>query len=66
MASVINRLPGLRIPGAWDWFEVAIRAILGQQITVKAARTIAGRIVKKSERRCMATQPNYFQLRNKF
>ncbi len=47
MASVINRLPGLRIPGAWDWFEVAIRAILGQQITVKAARTIAGRIVQK-------------------
>ncbi len=47
MVSVINRLPGLRIPGAWDWFEVAIRAILGQQITVKAARTIAGRIVQK-------------------
>jgi 3-methyladenine DNA glycosylase/8-oxoguanine DNA glycosylase len=47
MASVVNRLPGLRIPGAWDWFEIAIRAILGQQITVKAARTIAGRIVQK-------------------
>lgn len=47
MASIVNRLPGLRIPGGWDWFEIAIRAILGQQITVKAARTIAGRIVKK-------------------
>lgn len=46
MASIVNALPGLRIPGAWDWFEIAIRAILGQQITVKAARTIAGRIVK--------------------
>jgi AraC family transcriptional regulator, regulatory protein of adaptative response / DNA-3-methyladenine glycosylase II len=45
-ATIVNQLPGLRIPGAWDWFEVAIRAILGQQITVKAARTIAGRIVK--------------------
>ena len=47
MASIVNRIPGLRIPGAWDWFEIAIRAILGQQITVKAARTIAGRIVNK-------------------
>jgi 3-methyladenine DNA glycosylase/8-oxoguanine DNA glycosylase len=46
MASIVNRLPGLRIPGGWDWFEIAIRAILGQQITVKAARTIAGRIVR--------------------
>jgi 3-methyladenine DNA glycosylase/8-oxoguanine DNA glycosylase len=47
LASIVNRIPGLRIPGAWDWFEIAIRAILGQQITVKAARTIAGRIVNK-------------------
>ncbi len=35
--------PGLRVPGAFDGFEMAIRAILGQQITVKAATTIAGR-----------------------
>lgn len=47
MAAIVNKLPGLRIPGAWDWFEIAVRAILGQQITVKAARTIAGRIVQK-------------------
>jgi len=37
--------PGLRLPGAVDGFEVAVRAILGQQITVKAASTIAGRFV---------------------
>jgi AraC family transcriptional regulator of adaptative response / DNA-3-methyladenine glycosylase II len=37
-------LPGLRIPGGWDGFELAIRAILGQQITVKAARLLAGRL----------------------
>jgi AraC family transcriptional regulator of adaptative response / DNA-3-methyladenine glycosylase II len=37
--------PGLRVPGAWDGFEIAVRAILGQQITVKAATTLAGRIV---------------------
>jgi AraC family transcriptional regulator of adaptative response / DNA-3-methyladenine glycosylase II len=35
--------PGLRVPGAFDGFELAVRAILGQQITVKAATTIAGR-----------------------
>jgi AraC family transcriptional regulator, regulatory protein of adaptative response / DNA-3-methyladenine glycosylase II len=35
--------PGLRLPGAFDGFEVAVRAVIGQQITVKAARTIVGR-----------------------
>ncbi len=35
--------PGLRVPGAFDGFEVAVRAIIGQQITVVAARTLAGR-----------------------
>ncbi|MCC7483469.1 MAG: helix-turn-helix domain-containing protein [Burkholderiales bacterium] len=37
--------PGLRLPGAFDGFEVAVRAVLGQQITVEAARTLAGRFV---------------------
>jgi AraC family transcriptional regulator, regulatory protein of adaptative response / DNA-3-methyladenine glycosylase II len=37
--------PGLRLPGAMDGFEIAVRAILGQQVTVKAATTIAGRFV---------------------
>lgn len=36
--------PGLRVPGAFDGFEMAVRAVLGQQITVAAARTLAGRI----------------------
>jgi AraC family transcriptional regulator, regulatory protein of adaptative response / DNA-3-methyladenine glycosylase II len=36
--------PGLRVPGAFDGFELGLRAILGQQVTVKAATTIAGRI----------------------
>ena len=35
--------PGLRVPGAFDGFEVAVRAILGQQVSVAAARTVAGR-----------------------
>jgi AraC family transcriptional regulator of adaptative response / DNA-3-methyladenine glycosylase II len=36
--------PGLRVPGAFDGFEAAVRAVLGQQITVRAARTLAGRV----------------------
>ena len=40
----VARLPGLRVPGAWDGFELAVRAILGQQVTVKGATTLAGRL----------------------
>lgn len=36
--------PGLRLPGCWNGFELAVRAILGQQITVKGASVLAGRI----------------------
>jgi len=43
LASAVALRPGLRVPGAFDGFELAARAILGQQITVKAATTIAGR-----------------------
>jgi AraC family transcriptional regulator of adaptative response / DNA-3-methyladenine glycosylase II len=38
--------PGLRIPGAVGGFELAVRAILGQQVSVAGARTLAGRLVK--------------------
>src|SRR4051812_34723554 len=37
--------PGLRVPGCWNGFELTVRAILGQQITVKGATTLSGRIV---------------------
>ena len=46
LARLLRGNPGVRVPGAWDGFELAVRAILGQQISVKAATTIAGRIVK--------------------
>jgi AraC family transcriptional regulator of adaptative response / DNA-3-methyladenine glycosylase II len=39
--------PGLRLPGAFDAFELAVRAVLGQQITVRAARTLAGRFAER-------------------
>jgi AraC family transcriptional regulator, regulatory protein of adaptative response / DNA-3-methyladenine glycosylase II len=43
----LARHPGIRLPGAWDGFELAVRAILGQQISVPAATTIAGRIAAR-------------------
>jgi AraC family transcriptional regulator of adaptative response / DNA-3-methyladenine glycosylase II len=39
--------PGLRVPGCWDGFELAIRAILGQQVSVAGASTLAGRLVAR-------------------
>jgi AraC family transcriptional regulator of adaptative response / DNA-3-methyladenine glycosylase II len=45
LAPLVSARPGLRVPGAWDAFELAVRAILGQQISVRGARTLAGRLV---------------------
>jgi AraC family transcriptional regulator of adaptative response / DNA-3-methyladenine glycosylase II len=49
--------PGLRVPGAFDGFEVAVRAILGQQITVKAATTVGGRFAEAFGRRIQTPFP---------
>ena len=46
LAPAVKRLPGLRVPGAFDGFELAVRAVLGQQVSVKAATTMAGRWAK--------------------
>lgn len=46
MRPLLERLPGLRVPGAWDGFELAVRAILGQQVSVAAATTMSGRIAR--------------------
>ncbi|MGU9819884.1 DNA-3-methyladenine glycosylase family protein [Pseudomonas sp. LF090] len=45
MAQLVAARPGLRVPGAWDGLELAIRAVLGQQITVVAAIRLAGKLV---------------------
>jgi AraC family transcriptional regulator of adaptative response / DNA-3-methyladenine glycosylase II len=45
LADIVAARPGLRVPGAWDDFELAVRAILGQQVSVAGARTMAGRLV---------------------
>ena len=46
LAKYIDAAPGLRVPGSWDGFELAIRAIVGQQITVQGATTLTGRIAR--------------------
>src|SRR5580693_5270951 len=45
LAPLVAQRPGLRAPGGWDGFELAVRAILGQQITVVAARGLAAKLV---------------------
>jgi AraC family transcriptional regulator of adaptative response / DNA-3-methyladenine glycosylase II len=42
----VRKNPGIRVPGAFDGFEMAVRAVLGQQVTVKAATTLAGRFAE--------------------
>ncbi len=46
LAPVIASRPGLRAPGCWDGFELAVRAVLGQQVTVAAARRLGGHLVE--------------------
>jgi AraC family transcriptional regulator of adaptative response / DNA-3-methyladenine glycosylase II len=46
LAPLVAARPGLRVPGAWDGFELAVRAIFGQQITVPAATKLLGRLVE--------------------
>ncbi len=46
LARRVAARPGLRVPGAFDPFELVVRAILGQQVSVKGATTLAGRLVR--------------------
>ncbi len=47
LARHVRDVPGVRVPGAVDGFETAVRAVLGQQVSVKGATTMAGRIVER-------------------
>ena len=47
MARLVATRPGLRVPGAWHAWEIATRAIVGQQVSVEAATTIVGRVVER-------------------
>ena len=47
LGPLVARRPGLRPPGAWDPFEVGVRAIIGQQVSVTGATTLIGRLVRR-------------------
>ena len=44
LAPLVAARPGIRVPGAWDGFELVVRAVLGQQVSVRGATTLAGRL----------------------
>ena len=47
LAPIFKQVRGLRLPGCWDGFEIGVRAIIGQQVSVKGATTISGRLVER-------------------
>jgi AraC family transcriptional regulator of adaptative response / DNA-3-methyladenine glycosylase II len=58
LAPLVAKRPGLRAPGGWDGFEIAVRAVLGQQISVVAARKLVGQLVALQGR----TVPKSFRM----
>jgi len=62
LAGAVKRNPGMRVPGAFHGFEMGIRAILGQQVTVKAATTIAGRFAGAFGERLVTPWPELHRL----
>ena len=52
---------GLRVPGAWDGFEIAVRAVMGQVVTVKAALTLVGRIAESASCKVATPDPELYQ-----
>ncbi|MDQ2701354.1 MAG: helix-turn-helix domain-containing protein [Pseudomonadota bacterium] len=47
LRSCLRKRPGLRVPSGWDGFEIAVRAVIGQQVSVAAARTVTARIAQR-------------------
>jgi AraC family transcriptional regulator of adaptative response / DNA-3-methyladenine glycosylase II len=47
LRKLLHKRPGLRVPGAFDGFETLVRAVVGQQVSVRAATTLAGRIARE-------------------
>ena len=46
LKPLLDSRPGLRVPGAWDGFELAVRAVMGQRLTVAGSKALAGRLVR--------------------
>jgi 3-methyladenine DNA glycosylase/8-oxoguanine DNA glycosylase len=57
IGPLLEARPGLRPPGTWDPFETGVRAIIGQQVTLAHANTIAGRLVKRLGMRVPGLEP---------
>jgi AraC family transcriptional regulator, regulatory protein of adaptative response / DNA-3-methyladenine glycosylase II len=57
LGPLIRMRPGVRPPGTWDPFETGVRAIIGQQITIRAANTISGRLVERHGRPVPGLRP---------
>jgi len=57
LARFVRQAPGMRLPGAFDPFEASVRAVLGQQISVRAAATLAGRLVARFGRPLPVARP---------
>ena len=66
LARLVKQRPGLRAPGGWDGFEVAVRAVLGQQISVVAARRLTGCLVELHGRLVPKTFRNHPELARVF
>jgi AraC family transcriptional regulator of adaptative response / DNA-3-methyladenine glycosylase II len=47
LRPLLRRNPGLRVPSGWDGFEIAVRAVIGQQVSVAAARTVTARLAQR-------------------
>ena len=62
LRKLVRRDPGLRVPGAFEGFELAVRAILGQQISVKGATTLAGRFVDAFGEKIDSVEPSLTHL----
>jgi AraC family transcriptional regulator of adaptative response / DNA-3-methyladenine glycosylase II len=62
LAAAVAARPGLRVPGAFDGFELAVRAIVGQQVTVAGATTLAGRLAEKFGRAVRTDEPGLTRL----
>jgi AraC family transcriptional regulator of adaptative response / DNA-3-methyladenine glycosylase II len=58
LAPLVAARPGLRVPGAFDGFEMAVRAVVGQQISVAGARTILGRVAARAGTPADSTAPD--------
>nr|WP_246364373.1 DNA-3-methyladenine glycosylase 2 family protein [Nonomuraea rhodomycinica] len=58
LRPLVEGRPGLRVPGAFDGFELAVRAVVGQQISVAGARTLLGRIVTRAGRPAGGESPD--------